>query len=189
MPVQIGAKTHNFNDPTGLLSDCHRRIEMFLGTFVSVAEVIDQPPSDETAHALDAALRYFAQAAPKHTADEEESLFPRLRENPNSEIKSVLSSLDELEKDHAVVSKLHAEVERLATEYLKRGKLSPGDKTAFRQAVKELQTKYSEHIGIEDSAVFPLAERLLTASEKSDIAREMAERRNITPAPQGFLNR
>jgi hypothetical protein len=31
MPVQIGAKTHNFSDPTGLLSDCHRRIEMFLG--------------------------------------------------------------------------------------------------------------------------------------------------------------
>ena len=30
MPVQIGAQTHTFSDPTGLLSDCHRRIEMFL---------------------------------------------------------------------------------------------------------------------------------------------------------------
>jgi hypothetical protein len=29
MPVQIGAKTQNFTDPTGLLSDCHRRIEMY----------------------------------------------------------------------------------------------------------------------------------------------------------------
>jgi hypothetical protein len=28
MPVQIGAKAHTFSDPTGLLSDCHRRIEM-----------------------------------------------------------------------------------------------------------------------------------------------------------------
>ena len=30
MPVQIGAQAHNFSDPTGLLSDCHRRIDMFL---------------------------------------------------------------------------------------------------------------------------------------------------------------
>lgn len=30
MPVQIGAPGYNFSDPTGLLSDCHRRIEMFL---------------------------------------------------------------------------------------------------------------------------------------------------------------
>ena len=28
---------------------------------------------------LDSALTYFAVAAPKHTADEEQSLFPRLR--------------------------------------------------------------------------------------------------------------
>ena len=41
MPVQIGAKTHNFTDPTGLLSDCHRRIEMFIGTLKAVAAVID----------------------------------------------------------------------------------------------------------------------------------------------------
>jgi len=37
MPVQIGAKTHNFTDPTGLLSDCYRRVEMFLGTLEAVA--------------------------------------------------------------------------------------------------------------------------------------------------------
>ena len=43
MPVQIGAKTHNFTDPTGLLSDCHRRVEMFLGTLEAVAGVIDRP--------------------------------------------------------------------------------------------------------------------------------------------------
>jgi len=29
MPVQIGANAHSVSDPTGPLSDCHRRIEMF----------------------------------------------------------------------------------------------------------------------------------------------------------------
>src|SRR6516164_1977434 len=43
MPVQIGAKAHNFTDPTGLLSDCHRRVEMFVGMLQAVGEVIDNP--------------------------------------------------------------------------------------------------------------------------------------------------
>src|SRR6266581_372662 len=46
MPVQIGAKPHNFTDPTGLLSDCHRRVEMFLGTLTAVAEVLDRPATE-----------------------------------------------------------------------------------------------------------------------------------------------
>ena len=36
--------------------------------------------TEETRVALESALRYFREAAPKHTADEEESLFPRLRQ-------------------------------------------------------------------------------------------------------------
>jgi hypothetical protein len=55
MPVQIGAKTQNFTDPTGLLSDCHRRIEMFLGTLETVAAVIDRPEAEGTARALESA--------------------------------------------------------------------------------------------------------------------------------------
>jgi Hemerythrin HHE cation binding domain len=75
MPVQIGATAHNFSDPTGLLSDCHRRIEMFLRSLQTVAS--GGPKLDEERRrALDLALRYFREAAPKHTADEEESLFP-----------------------------------------------------------------------------------------------------------------
>ena len=90
MPVQIGAKAHPFTNPTGLLSDCHRRIEMFLGTLESVARVIDLAPTDDVRQALESALRYFHQAAPKHTADEEQSLFPRLHQIANPEITTAL---------------------------------------------------------------------------------------------------
>jgi|GraSoiStandDraft_45_1057281.scaffolds.fasta_scaffold108806_2 iron-sulfur cluster repair protein YtfE (RIC family) len=177
MPVQIGAKTHSFNDPTGLLSDCHRRIEMFLGTLAAVAEVIDRAPSEETVQALQAALRYFSQAAPKHTADEEESLFPRLREVHDPQVTSAFSALDRLEKDHEAVSHLHAEVERLAAQYLADGSLSVTEREAFRAAVKNLQEMYKEHISVEDSIVFPLAAQMLSESDKAAIAHEMAQRR------------
>jgi hemerythrin superfamily protein len=100
MPIQIGAKTHSFADPTGLLSDCHRRIKMFLGTLEAVAKTIDEPPSENTRQALLGSLRYFAEAAPKHTADEEESLFPRLRQIKDAEIQSAFKSMDNLEDDH-----------------------------------------------------------------------------------------
>lgn len=84
MPVQIGAKAHDFSDPTGLLSDCHRRIEMFLGSLQQVAELIDSPLNSGTRSSLESALKYFHEAAPKHTQDEEESLFSPTPRDPSS---------------------------------------------------------------------------------------------------------
>jgi hemerythrin-like domain-containing protein len=179
MPVQIGADVHNFSDPTGLLSDCHRRIEMFLGSLEAVAKVIDSSGSDETARALTAALRYFREAAPKHTADEEESLFPRLRQVQDPEVQSALDQLDRLEKDHRWADPLHAEVERLGLQYLSTGTLSPDESEAFRKAVAELSSMYRQHIIVEDGLVFPVAARLLSQADRISIAKEMAARRDV----------
>lgn len=179
MPVQIGAKTHNFTDPTGLLSDCHRRVEMFLGTFEAVASVIDGPASEETRQALESALRYFAQAAPKHTADEEESLFPRLRQIQDPEVEEAFSKLEQLEDEHRWAAPLHAEVNRLGAQYLSSGSLSSPEVGNFRRAVASLASMYKQHIRVEDSLVFPLAARMLSDAEKMAIAEEMAARRKV----------
>src|SRR5437016_13477597 len=119
MPVQIGARSHAFTEPLGLLSDCHRRIEMFLGSLSAIAKLSGAPLNEEGRRALDNALRYFREAAPKHTADEEQSLFPRLRELHSEEIETVFSNLQELESDHQWAESLHAEVDRLGEKYLK----------------------------------------------------------------------
>jgi hemerythrin-like domain-containing protein len=179
MPVQIGAKTHNFTDPTGLLSDCHRRIEMFLGTLMAVAEVINRPPTEDTARAMESALRYFGQAAPKHTADEEESLFPRLRQIQDAEIQAAFSRLEGLEAEHLWAAPLHAEVERLGATYLSTGSLSGREVGVFRAAVQDLAVMYKQHIAVEDEFVFPLAARVLSDAAKSAIAEEMAGRRKV----------
>jgi hemerythrin-like domain-containing protein len=185
MPVQIGAKTRHFTDPTGLLSDCHRRIEMFLGTLSAVADVIDRPLTEDEARALESALRYFSQAAPKHTTDEEESLFPRLRRISSPEVSSALSMLQELEEDHRWANPLHAEVERLGVRCLSEGSLSSEEVRTFRTAIHDLRTMYERHICVEDGVVFPLADRLLTAQDKSAIADEMAGRREVKLASRG----
>jgi len=78
MPVVIGAKPENsFAEPIGLLEDCHRRIERFLSVLAQLSGQVSLT-ADQRA-SLETALRYFREAAPKHTADEEETLFPRFR--------------------------------------------------------------------------------------------------------------
>ena len=179
MPVQIGAKNHDFNDPTGLLSDCHRRIEMFLGSLQAVATVVDTQPGEETRRALDAALRYFREAAPKHTADEEQSLFPRLRGINTPEVESAFSKLEELEGDHRWAEPLHEQLEKLGLEYMERGELSYSQVERFRKAVGDLTVMYKRHIAVEDGILFPVATHALSSEDKHAIAKEMAERRKV----------
>ena len=177
MPIQIGEKSHDVSDPTGLLSDCHRRIESFLVSLQRVAGVIDSPLTYEARSALETALRYFHEAAPKHTQDEEESLFPRLREIQHPDIECALSALNGLEDDHRRADELHAAVHVLGVQCLERGHLPLHEAGRFRQAVSDLASIYGEHIPIEDNVVFPAAREVLSSAQKSSIAKEMTSRR------------
>jgi len=177
MPVQIGAVAHSFANPTGLLSDCHRRVEMFIGSLKAVADVSDRELTDDTRRSLDLSLRYFREAAPKHTADEEDSLFPRLRKIANPELQACLARLDALEEDHRWAEPLHHTVDHLGKKYLEEGQLSPGNAQTFREAVHQLHSMYQRHIAVEDNDVFPIVDRILSAEMKSQIADEMAARR------------
>lgn len=177
MPVQIGAKSHSFAEPTGLLTDCHRRIEMFLGSLGRVGALIDRPLPPDVRAALEAALRYFRDAAPKHTADEEESLFPRLRRLNRPEVEAAIRKLEPLEQEHRRADELHAEVDRLGRRALAETSLRADDAQRYRDAIAELSSIYKEHIRIEDEEVFPVAGRALSAPDKSAIAQEMAQRR------------
>jgi hemerythrin-like domain-containing protein len=179
MPVQIGASAHSFANPTGLLSDCHRRIEMFLGALEAIAQVINHPLAEDVAGPLRSALRYFREAAPNHTADEEESLFPRLRQLRDPDVGTALAQLDHLEKDHRWAAPLHAEVERLGQEYLSKGQLSLAGAEKFRAAVRDLASMYRRHINVEDTFVFPVAARLLSGKDQASIGEEMAARRKV----------
>jgi hemerythrin-like domain-containing protein len=177
MPIQIGTKTHSFSEPTGLLSDCHRRIEMFLDSLHRVAALIDKQLADDARNALESSLRYFREAAPKHTADEEQSLFPRLRQLHDPGVKIAIQTLEPLEREHRHADSLHVEVDKLGKLALEEGSLRAAEADRFRQAVTELASIYKEHIRIEDEVVFPLASQLLSQADKAAIAAEMADRR------------
>lgn len=67
----------------------------------------------------------------------------------------------------------------LGVQCLEKGHLPIRDADRFRQAVSKLVSMYGEHIRIEDTVVFPAAERGLSRSQKAAIASEMVSRREV----------
>ena len=173
MGIQIGAKPDSgFNDPLGILKDCHRRIEHFLGILSIVAERAQgRSLTEEEASAVNAALTYFRSGGQRHTADEEESLFPRLVQAGGGD------DLDRLEHDHAEANKLHDEIDRLYRSWIASGSLGESDGSRLLAATRALGAIYAAHIQVEDNIVFPRAARQLSKAAIEAIGREFRARR------------
>ncbi len=205
MGIVIGAKPESsFADPLCLLSDCHRRIEKFLHTLIVIVQqtqegtqiadrerveenegggvhlsIVYPPLNAEQRQALEVALRYFREASPRHTLDEEESLFPKLRACGGGAAQDALDAVDALEADHDRAEAGHAEVEQLGQKWLAEGRLSRSESARMAEVLQSLQSLYQTHIQVEDTQIFPLAADVLDAPTIQAIGREMAERRGI----------
>ncbi|HSF24701.1 MAG TPA: hemerythrin domain-containing protein [Blastocatellia bacterium] len=181
MPITIGKKTESdYSNPLGLLSDCHRRIEQFLDVLIKVTNrARGAGLNEDQRQALEVALRYFREAAPKHTLDEEESLFPRMLASTDNRARSAMALLDELHADHEQADAAHAEVEAMGSRWLSEGVLSSEATDRLSELLDQLQSTYQRHIEVEDHEVFPLAGQILNASEIANVGREMAMRRSI----------
>ncbi|HEY3267009.1 MAG TPA: hemerythrin domain-containing protein [Armatimonadota bacterium] len=179
MSVQPG---HDWTQPLGLLSDCHRRVEKFLGIIAQAAAGLNGGALDAgSREALAKALTYFRQAAPMHTADEEESLFPRLRAADTDEARAALAQVDGLEDDHRTADWQHAEVDALGNCWLAEGTLREDDARRLTELSLGLQEHYRGHIALEDTVIFPLAGRAIPERELLEVGREMAIRRGLDP--------
>jgi hemerythrin-like domain-containing protein len=185
MPVILGAKPeHDFDEPIGLLGDCHRRIERFLDILLKVAsDAAGGALSDERRTALEAALRYFAEAAPRHTADEEQSLFQRLRASGDPRAHAALAKVAALEADHRVADEGHAEVDRLGRLWLEQNHLAEADIRRLVEQLAALKELYRHHLQVEDQEVFPVASQVLNVVEIERIGHEMAGRRGLRADP------
>ena len=183
MPVKLGVRAdHSFDQPLGLLSDCHRRIENFLEMLIRVLDQSNNgraPLSDEQRRALEASLKYFAVAAPRHTQDEEQSLFPRMRASNDAQASQAFERLDALEHDHREADAAHAAVDRIGRQWLDAAVLAPAQSQEIRELLHQLRDLYARHIEVEDKELFPLAARLLDEKQLQQVGSEMAERRGL----------
>jgi hemerythrin-like domain-containing protein len=180
MLLKIGHRPdHDFHEPLGLLSDCHRRIEHFLAVLTTIAHQAGGGQLADAQRAqLDAAATYFVTAAPRHTADEEDSLFPRLRASLDPAATAALDLVDRLEDDHAAATEDHEVVERLVRRWLADGNLSAADVQQLHDRLEQLTSMYTTHIAVEDNEVFPAAAQILSKDDIGEIGQEMMARRS-----------
>jgi hemerythrin-like domain-containing protein len=176
MAIQIGAKPDSgFDDPLGMLKDCHRRIEHFLNILCLVAERPgDRSLTEEERSAVKAALQYFHTGGERHTLDEEESLFPRLCLASGDTIPEVIASL---EGDHAHAAELHESVDWLYTAWISAGILEPGDQQRLLSNTSSLMQLYKQHIEIEETIIFPRGAEILDSQTIAAIGYEFNTRR------------
>lgn len=176
MAIQIGAKPDSgFDDPIGMLKDCHRRIEHFLDILCMVAERAHaRSLTGEEQSAIQAALQYFHVGGERHTADEEESLFPRLR---GEAAAGRLEAIDRLQHDHQLAADLHESVDWLYTAWISAGILEADEQERLLSQTRRLKQLYGEHIQVEERIVFPHAAQLLDAQTIAAIGKEFRDRR------------
>lgn len=173
MPIQIGAPPDSdFDNPLGMLVDCHRRIEHFLHILCTVAgRAAAGALGSEEIVAVEAALNYFHVGGSRHNADEEESLFPRLRACGES------TDLDSLESDHHITGVLHCEVENLYRKWLALGSIDAAELLRLAAVTERLERIYRDHIRLEEDVVFPRAARVLSPDSVTNMGKEFQARR------------
>jgi hemerythrin-like domain-containing protein len=192
MAVNLGDKPlADFSQPLEMMKDCHRRIEHFLGVLRKVdAQFGAGELTAEARRALEASLNYFANFAPRHTADEEHSLFPRMRSSESTAARDVIAQLDRLERDHRRGEASHALVDRLVRQWLATGRIDRTRRRSLQHALDELTSMYAAHIHLEEQQVFALASHMLKPGQLRAIGDEMKRRRSLnglrpTPAETG----
>jgi hemerythrin-like domain-containing protein len=176
MAIQIGAKPDSgFDDPIGMLTDCHRRIEQFLNILCMVADgAAGRALTGEESAAVQASLQYFRTGGQRHTADEEQSLFPRLRATGAQHEPSEIGGL---EGDHQDAGRLHADIEILYEKWIIDGPLGLKDQDDLVAGTQHLKRLYTEHIRLEEQVVFPRAAKLLDKQSIAAIGEEFRARR------------
>ncbi|MBM3729070.1 MAG: hemerythrin domain-containing protein [Acidobacteria bacterium] len=151
--------------PVEHLHACHERIEQRLTALEKAAEALDGDRHDEALAVIERALAFFSTNGAWHTADEEESFFPRLR--PLLDPAGV-ALLDGLSSQHEEGDHWHRELEA-----------ARGDAARFRQAVAALAAHYRAHIAVENSRLLPLAAQCLDTTALAGISEEMKRRRSL----------
>ncbi|MEZ5356990.1 MAG: hemerythrin domain-containing protein [Bryobacteraceae bacterium] len=160
------------DDPIEHLSACHRRVEQRLQTLARAGSAFASQ-RDEALRAIDAAVHFFATNGVLHTADEEESVFPRLAPKLEPAEREVIEAL---ERDHETAAGLHAELDVLV-QRLRGDPAGEAPVEAYLECVRRLTALYARHIAVEDSQVAALARSRFSEPELAAIHAEMKQRR------------
>jgi iron-sulfur cluster repair protein YtfE (RIC family) len=157
-------------DAFGILRSCHDHILERMTVLEGVAEDLARTGafSDAILARLCEVLAMLDTAVPLHSADEEQTLFPVLRELPPFK-GTEGTPMDCMEGEHALHQGLMAVLKR---------SIMQKDASATCDAARLIVTEYRGHIEKENEILFPMAQQIVTnAATLDQMTAEMRERR------------
>jgi hemerythrin-like domain-containing protein len=165
-----------FDEPLEMLAACHERIEDQLSTLEKLIEHLAAKGADAAAReAATQVMRYFDTAGAAHHRDEDEDMFPVLRnlaaERNRPEVSAVINGLEE---DHSTMeaqwSRLRERLEALA---------AGRDARLDTEEVARFAWLYRRHMEKESALVLPFAREAIGETERARLGSRMAARRRI----------
>jgi iron-sulfur cluster repair protein YtfE (RIC family) len=171
MLLKIGKKNDSPNLDDRLV-DCHARIRHFLSTARKLAE---RPgaPDDQLREAASGVQRYFTEALPRHVADEDESITPKLR-GRDADVDAALARMhEEHERHEPIFARLVELCAAIAESPARAKELAPELDELSATAEREMLS----HLELEERVVIPALVRLMTPAERDQIIAEMNARR------------
>lgn len=165
-----------FDQPIAMLKHCHDRIRKQLNTLDRLLAHLPVSGADtEAQQAASAVLKYFNQGAHNHHEDEEQDLLPMLQATAQAEDAALLSKLlPELLEEHVQMDRLW---QRLSAQL---EQIAAGTSASLSQEdVGQFAALYASHMEKEETNVAPMAKRLFSAAQMTQLGDAMRARRGI----------
>lgn len=174
MRFQVGRRPDGVDSVESALLDCHGRIRDLTGLAVRLGSS-SPAAADEVVEAATRVMRYFSEALPRHEADEEESLRPRLS-GLSEEIDAALADMTSQHHElHGFVDDLVELTSRIASDPTERHDVAVAESLAVVGST--LEGMWTRHLGLEEEVLFPAVSRL-DESIQAEIRAEMRARRS-----------
>lgn len=166
-----GSRGETRHDVVTMLVTCHDKIRRFLKSAQRLASD-EAAPDHDVAQAAHALVRYFTEALPRHSQDEDLSLRPRLGAT------DLDAALADLEREHREIDGFLARLiptwSALAAVPAER----PGLVAGLRGDTEALSVLLARHLAWEEDHLFPRLEELLGRDALDAVAVEMRARRD-----------
>jgi hemerythrin-like domain-containing protein len=163
-----------WDEPLEMLEACHERIHAQLATLERLGPHLETKGCDaEAKSAAQAVMRYFDTSGAMHHQDEDQDLFPALRDRATGQGRSdITAAIDELMREHEAMD---AQWKRLR---VRLQAVVAGEPRLDSEEVARFAWLYRRHMDREATAVLPFARYTLDEASRAELGKRMAARRN-----------
>ena len=169
-----------FDQPIAVLKHCHGRIRKQLATLERLLSHLPEHGADEQARqSAGAVLKYFEKAAHLHHEDEEQDLIPMLRAVAQGEDAATLQALAPIIlQDHKDMDVLWQDLHEQLTA------IADGSAATLTASnVQRFVQRYTAHMEREESTMAPMAVRLFSPEQMTQLGTSMQRRRGLGETP------